>query len=409
MRRLAAITAGMIVIAGAARADDIVREGAGDRREQLNKMEFGAFDLGLVEGLSGWQNSEPITAEQLDGKVVVLFTWANWYPTSLRALPIAQRVHERFGEKGVVVIGVHNPDEYAGVEQVIARRHLTFPVAHDAGGTLREALLVDQDPDFYVIDRAGQLRYADIETGSVLSAVEALGGESTEEARALPGLLEKQARQARTEARRSHRVSEKYIEALRSEVPFVLPDPEAYSEVEWTPEDEDDPYRGGRSQDEVGKPFPAAQALGTVTWFGAEPENKGRVVVVAFWSPSSEPSRRALSKLEAIQDINKAKLVVIGLVGSAEQTEARIRSFLGDDETNVFHAYDGGGAIAESVRVRTVPYVMVLSSDGVVRWQGDPNDAAFDGAVDRIIDLDPGVKARLAAREAYLKKLKDEG
>jgi len=409
MRTTAALAAGLIGLAGPAMAgDEIVREGAGERRSELNDLELTAFDAGLIEGLDGWLNTEPITADQLDGKVVVLFTWASWYPTSLRALPVAQRVSERFADDGVVVIGVHNPEEYAGAEQAIARRHVTFPIAHDADGKLREALLVDQDPDFYLIDRAGHLRFADIETGSVPAAVEQLVGESPEKAKALPQRLAQEARQARIESRRGRHVSEEYVKALRSEIPFVLPGPEAYGKVEW-PEDDEDGYRGNiGAEDYIGKPFPAAQALSSAPWLGDEPETKGRVVVVTFWNPGDDPSRRALPKLEAIQDTDKANLVVIGLAVSEDQTDAKIRSFLGDRERSVYFAYDENGAMAESMSVRTLPHAMVLSSDGVVRWQGDPNDAGFDGVVDRLIDLDPGVKARMAAREAYLKKLRDQ-
>ena len=49
---------------------------------------------------------------------------------------------------------------------------------------------------------------------------------------------------------------------------------------------------------------------------------------------------------------------------------------------------------------------MVLSTDGIVRWQGNPlteGGAALRRAVETCIDGDPGVEARREAEERFLK------
>jgi hypothetical protein len=51
-----------------------------------------------------------------------------------------------------------------------------------------------------------------------------------------------------------------------------------------------------------------------------------------------------------------------------------------------------------------VPWVAIVSSDGIMRWWGWMGDGKFQGTFERIVALDPGVKARRAAEEAYIRE-----
>jgi hypothetical protein len=44
--------------------------------------------------------------------------------------------------------------------------------------------------------------------------------------------------------------------------------------------------------------------------------------------------------------------------------------------------------------VQAIPHVAVLSTDGVIRWQGNPNDPAFVRVVEQVIRVDPKLVAR---------------
>src|SRR4030095_5940001 len=61
---------------------------------------------------------------------------------------------------------------------------ITFAYGVDAQNEFRKALLSTQDPDFYIVDRAGNLRYADVETASVEGAVNFLVDETADTAAA---------------------------------------------------------------------------------------------------------------------------------------------------------------------------------------------------------------------------------
>ena len=54
--------------------------------------------------------------------------------------------------------------------------------------------------------------------------------------------------------------------------------------------------------------------------------------------------------------------------------------------------------VKNAIGIQGIPHVVVLSTDGVIRWQGNPHPSAdlnsLQDAVAKLIDVDPGVKAR---------------
>ena len=62
-----------------AQGPDIAREGAGERREKLNQAEYKPFDLGFFGTLTDWSDGEALTTGDLDGNVVLVYSWAHWY------------------------------------------------------------------------------------------------------------------------------------------------------------------------------------------------------------------------------------------------------------------------------------------------------------------------------------------
>src|SRR5438046_9076608 len=66
-------------------------------------------NLPAFAGANAWLNSPPLTPAGLRGKVVAVdfwtFTCINW----LRTLPYLRAWAKKYGDKGLVVIGVQNP------------------------------------------------------------------------------------------------------------------------------------------------------------------------------------------------------------------------------------------------------------------------------------------------------------
>ena len=72
-------------------------------------------------------------------------------------------VHERFGGRGVRVIGVHSPEfeserDPANVRREVLKLGLTYPIVLDNDATMWDALDNRAWPTLYIIDRRGAIR-----------------------------------------------------------------------------------------------------------------------------------------------------------------------------------------------------------------------------------------------------------
>jgi thiol-disulfide isomerase/thioredoxin len=264
--------------------------------------------------------------------------------------------------------------------------------------------MVDQDPDFYVIDRAGQMRFADIDNRSVERAVEIAIKETAEQAAAVPTDRAAEAAKAEEDQWRTRGLTAEYIAALRGadDLQFELPESTAYEGVKW-PENKEQSSSGAASIPDL------VSKMGGWTWIGQRPNVQGKIVVIDFWRTWCGPCKRAIPGLEALQNQHRNELAIIGLSGKDDrENESVLRSFLAGKRSAYFHAYEESNSLMTQMGVNGFPTVIVLSSDGVIRWRGHPMDKDFRKAVESMINADPGVKARREARAAMLRRLESE-
>ena len=66
-----------------------------------------AGELASLGGATAWLNSEPLTAADLRGKVVLVDFWTYTCINWLRTLPYVRAWAEKYRDQGLVVIGVH--------------------------------------------------------------------------------------------------------------------------------------------------------------------------------------------------------------------------------------------------------------------------------------------------------------
>src|SRR3972149_10012080 len=118
---------------------------------------------GLIRGGQGF-NADPTTLEALRGKVVLVDFWTYTCINCIRTLPYLKSWHEKYSEKGLVIIGVHTPEfefekNLANVQKAIADFGLKYPVMQDNDYSTWRAYSNRYWPAKYLIDRTGHIRY----------------------------------------------------------------------------------------------------------------------------------------------------------------------------------------------------------------------------------------------------------
>lgn len=121
--------------------------------------------------LTEWQNTKPLTLNDLKGKVVVLDFWATHCAECLASVPKLNSLAAKYADQGVVFIGVCLADGGERMAAMVKRHKMSYPIALDKTGRTSKAFMADSYPDYYVIDRKGNLRWGDIENSHVEKAI----------------------------------------------------------------------------------------------------------------------------------------------------------------------------------------------------------------------------------------------
>jgi cytochrome c biogenesis protein CcdA/thiol-disulfide isomerase/thioredoxin len=124
-------------------------------------------DLGVApdfKRISLWINSEPLSLRKLRGKVVLIDFWTYSCINCLRTLPHLKAWYSTYGDRGLVVVGVHTPEfafEYVpgNVRSAVHRLGLRYPVALDNHYATWNAYSNQYWPTKYLIDRRGHIRF----------------------------------------------------------------------------------------------------------------------------------------------------------------------------------------------------------------------------------------------------------
>ena len=121
-------------------------------------------DLPDLSGATSWLNTQPLTRESLQGKVVLIDFWTYSCINCLRSLPYIKNWAEKYEKSGLVVIGVHTP-EFAfekivkNVEEAVTEFKIHYPVAIDSNYAIWSAFNNQYWPAHYFIDRNGKIRH----------------------------------------------------------------------------------------------------------------------------------------------------------------------------------------------------------------------------------------------------------
>jgi thiol-disulfide isomerase/thioredoxin len=108
---------------------------------KLDQLDGGKFDLA-----------------ELKGKVVILDFWATWCGPCVQAMPIIEKVAEKYKDKGVLLFAVNLQEEPDDVKKFLEAAELNVTVPLDKEGTVARAYKADAIPQTVLVGKDGSVQ-----------------------------------------------------------------------------------------------------------------------------------------------------------------------------------------------------------------------------------------------------------
>ena len=308
--------------------------------EKLDPADRDALDaiigwaLPAPAGVSPFKDGVPL----LPGKVIVIQSFSSKSGTGpVRATE--QALASVLKDPDLALVALHTPDGAADAASKAKSASMSSMLAVDGKGQWCDALGIWKKPVNIVIDRAGTVRAAGLNRKGLLAAVQAALAD-----RSPPK-------------------------------PSARPSAPAPAQATADPKAEWPPYSNAidprKFRDLRGKQAPNMQVT---QWLNGPPTLDGRLVVVDFFASWCGPCMNAVPHMNSLASGYEKDLVVVGI---SDEQAGNLRQGLGRAgyPVNSFRypiGVDPGARMKSGFGARAIPHVAVVSSDGIVRWQGHP-------------------------------------
>ena len=363
-----------------------------------------------LASLTHWLSTRSLSWEDMRGHVVLVDLWGTWCPPCVSAVPHLVELSKKHEQDGLLVLGVHSKKGVARLETFVEKKALPYVIAADSENTFKRAMHVKAWPTYYIVDRDGNMRIAGVAKGSDSEGRRWLD-------RALEAILAEPWEGERTQVR----------------IQPPQPEPEGEPAAQAQPQ-RSKPESGPRlgpdgwparpakklyaKHDFRGRPAPT---FVVESWLTKEPDLQGKVLLLDFWATWCGPCVAGMPHMQALHERFGADLVVVGLSDQAPEAQDPgdkpwgpvVADFLAQRPKITYaQALDGQARLKRALGVEGIPHVMIVSSDGIVRWQGfpgDANDPLNEALVALIIEKDKQMRSPKKRVRTVRVKRKDKG
>lgn len=97
---------------------------------------------------------------------------------------------------------------------------------------------------------------------------------------------------------------------------------------------------------------------------------KGKVLLIDFWATWCGPCRAVIPELNEWKKKFAKDLVVVGV---SDETTGTVKEFMESTPMEYNVTIDPDKTMSKRVGVKGIPHVLVISKDGIVRYQGFPS------------------------------------
>lgn len=117
-----------------------------------------------------WINSEPLKLKDLRRRVVLLDFWTFGCYNCRNTLPFVKGWHDRYRDKGLIVIGVHSPEfdyekKIENLRREVASLEIRYPVVSDNDYQTWDSYKVAAWPTVFLLDKQGRIRWTHVGEG----------------------------------------------------------------------------------------------------------------------------------------------------------------------------------------------------------------------------------------------------
>jgi thiol-disulfide isomerase/thioredoxin/peroxiredoxin len=308
--------------------------------EKLDKDDRAAIDEAvgfaapaIPEGVE-FLNANFKAMKELRGKIVVVQTFSS-KGSGLTTVEKAKAAADaaKLGAEDLVFVAVHTPEGVDKAKTAIEKKKLEAPILLDSDGALCDAFGAYRKPIALIIDRQGNVRYGGLSLEGITGAAKELAAEKYDET---------------VEAK------ERTAKPMTATVDF----PQFATSV-------------GSAADLRGKQGPA---FAIQEWWNGAPNVQGKLAIIDFWATWCGPCRQAIPHMNDIAMAYPNDVACMGISDESKSNfeEGCIKHRLGKSDFKYAVGIDPQARMKNVFQIRGIPHVAIMSSDGVVRWQGHP-------------------------------------